>query len=613
MPRPPLGPYQLDLGRYELRRADGIKVKLERQPMELLIFLVERKGRLVTRDEVVAHLWADRVVVETEPAINNAVRKIRAALRDSPDKPVHLETVVGKGYRFIGDMEVIGTVAAPVAKPPPPAPVAHTVARLAVAATAVLVATLVVWLVWGRHSRGPIRSIAVLPLENLSGDPGQNYFAEGLTDELITDLARIGSLRVISRTSTTRYAGRGLAMSQIARELGVDAVVEGSMVRSGNRIRVTAQLIDTRTDSHLWAQHYERDLGEILELQDSVALDIATQVNASLTAETRNALGSRHKVRPEAYEAYLRGRAEIEKQTPPSLRKSASFFRQAIELDPLWAAGHAGLADSYSLMVNYSVLTPAEAFPPAEASARKALDLDPLLPEPHASLALIKHHYHWDWAGAESEYRRAVELTPGFSMAHLRYAWYLSDCGRHEEAFAQIQEARNTDPLSLIIRSNVGRVLYFWRRYDDAIREYRNVLAIDPTRVWARVSLGATYEAKRMYPEAIAEYTRANELAGWSGGSGLASAYAASGRERDARRVLVEVEQPGDNGLLSWYFIACTYGTLGDLQQAFAWLDRAYQNHDYFLTELQADPRVDSLRSDPRFGRMLAQIGLRER
>ncbi|MBZ5625244.1 MAG: tetratricopeptide repeat protein [Acidobacteriia bacterium] len=345
-------------------------------------------------------------------------------------------------------------------------------------------------------------------------------------------------------------------------------------------------------------------------MQDSVALDIASQVNANLTAEVRGALGSHHTVKPEAYEAYLRGRGEIEKQTQASIRKSAGYFQQAIDLDPFYAAGHAGLADSYSLMANYSVITPREAFPRAEAAARKALEMDPLLPEPHASLAVIKHHFYWDWSGAEAEYRRAVELVPGFSMAHLRYAWYLSDCGRHEEALAEIRKARDSDPLSLIIRNNVGRVFYFWRRYDDAIRELQNILAIDPNRIFARFLLGAAYEQKRMYAEAIAEYRRGEELMGISGGTGLASTYAASGRTSDARRLLVELEKVPENGVVDWYYIAAIYGTLGDKQQAFAWLERAYENRDYFLTQIRVDPRMDPLRSDPRFARLLVRIGM---
>jgi TolB-like protein/DNA-binding winged helix-turn-helix (wHTH) protein len=612
MPKSPPAPYQLDLESYELRRGDGVRVNLERQPMELLIFLVERKGRLVTRKELAAHLWGDGIVVETEPAINNAVRKIRTALHDSPEKPKHLETVVGKGYRFIGEIEVIGLPVQPAPAAPPAASRWLTV-RVIGMIVAVLAAALALGLGWGKFTRSPIRSIAVLPLDNLSGDPGQGYFADGLTDELTTNLARIGSLRVIARTSTKRYASRLMPVHQIARELGVDAVVEGSIVRSGNRVRVNAQLIDGRNDTHLWAQHYERDLGDILELQDSVALDIASQVNASLSPEARGAMGSHHKVKPAAYEAYLRGRAEIEKEAPESLPKSAVFFRHAIELDPVYAAAHAGLADSYSLMANFGEMTPREAFPQAEVSARKALELDPLLPESHAAVAFIKHHFHWDWQGAEAEYRRSVELTPGFSRAHLRYAWYLSECGRHPEALAEIQKARESDPLSLTIRTNVGGVFYYWRRYDDAIREFLDVLAIDPNRAMAHYGLGLAHEQKHMYPEAVADYERGNALTGLDGGFGLASAYAGSKRTADARRLLVALEKPPANSLIPWYFIAGIYGAMGDRDRAFSCLDKAYANRDFLLTDLKVDPRMDPLRADPRLARMLALIGLHDR
>lgn len=624
MAKPPPETYQLDLARYELRRGDGVKVKLERQPMELLILLAGRKGTLVTRDEVAARLWPVGISVDTEPAINNAIRKIRAALRDSPEQPTHLETVVGKGYRFIGDLDVIGPEP-PLPKPPPefsvvsdlPAQAAPVTPNrrltLALAGIAVLLAGIAGSAVWRTSNRGAIRSLAVLPLQNLSGDPGQDYFADGITDELTTDLAKIDSLRVISRSSTLQYAEHRKAAPQIARELNVDSVLEGSVVRVGNKVRVTAQLIDARRDAHLWAQSYERDLGEILDLQDTVARDIASQVRARLSPETRGAFSSHRPVNPEAYEAYLRGRNELGKQSKEAIRKSVQYFQRAIDLDPFYATGYAGLADAFSLMANYGVIPEKEAFPRAEAAARKALDLDPLLGEAHASLGFAEHHFDWNWAGAETEYRRAIQLSPGFALAHLRYAEYLSNSGRHEEAIREINKARDLDPLSLTIGNNVGRVLFFARRYDDTIRQMKAVLSLYPDRVWARVHLANAYDQQQKYPEAIAEFQRVKALLGGDG-IGLANAYAAAGQAAAARRILRNAETPSPDkpGGLDWFFIAGVYTALGDKDKAFNWLDQAYDNRDFYLTELKVTPSLDPLRSDPRMKALYRKIGLQD-
>jgi TolB-like protein/DNA-binding winged helix-turn-helix (wHTH) protein/Flp pilus assembly protein TadD len=605
--------YQLDLRRYELRRADGNRVKLERQPMELLIFLVERKGQLVTRDQVAAKLWPDGITVDTVPAINNAIRKIRTAFHDSAENPKHLETVVGKGYRFVGDLEVIKIGPAEAVAPPAPAVPAPPRRRrwllLAASAVVLIAAGSLTRLLW-RAPAAPIRSLAVLPLQNLSADPAQNYFAEGITDELTTNLAKIGSLRVISRTSTMQYAGNHKPMRQIAEELHVDAVLEGSVVRSGNKIRVTAQLIDGRRDSHLWAQSYERDLGDVLELQNSIALDIASHVNAVLSPQERGALTSHHSVAPEAYEAYLHGRSEAGKQTQEGLRNAVRDFRRATEADPLYGAGYAGLADAFSLMANYGVLPPRSAFPRAEAAARKAVELDPSSAEAHASLAFIRLHYNWDWSGAEAEYKRALQLSPGFALAHLRYAEFLSNAGRHSEAIHEIGRAHDSDPLSLTIDNNIGRIFYFARQYDDTIREMQSVLALHPERMWARVFLGLAYAQKHMFADAIAEFERASELTGGDPGVGYAYALAAAGKNDGARRILHDyVEVPSESGTLDFVWIAGVYTALGDKDRAFAWIDKAYENRDFFLTYVGVDPQLDPLHSDPRFARLLDRIG----
>jgi TolB-like protein/DNA-binding winged helix-turn-helix (wHTH) protein/Tfp pilus assembly protein PilF len=618
--------FRLDAARYELRRSGGGKVKLERQPMDLLILLAGRRGQLVTREEVAARLWPADVFVDREHAINNAVRKIRTALHDSAEQPRYLETVVGKGYRFIGDLEVIAATASSAEaageSPAPPgeqAGAARTsVGKLSVAFYGIAL-TLIGASVWAFTSwrssksavQAPIRSIAVLPLRNLSGDPAQDYFADGITDELTSDLARIGSLRVISRTSTMQYASERKPLPQIAKELNVEAVVEGSVAREGNKVRITAQLIDARRDVHLWAQSYNRDLGEILDLQNSVALDVAAQVRAALSTEERGAFAARRSIRPEAYEAYLRGRNEIAKQTPASIRASLTYFQQAADLDPLSALAYAGVADAFSMMANYSVLPPREVFPRAEAAARKALEFDPSSAEAHASLALVKHHYDWQWPQAEAEFKRAIQLAPGFSLAHLRYADFLNSAGRHDEAIAEITRASQLDPLSITIASNAGRVRFYAHRYDEAIHDLKATLALDPNRMYARIILGMAYGQKQMYPEAIAEFREANRVRGDGTGTGvgLAWTYARSGQADAAKRILKDLEQPSPDGIADWYFIAGVYAALGEKNQAFLWLDKAYQNRDFFITYLKVDPWLDPLRSDPRFGILARRIG----
>jgi TolB-like protein/DNA-binding winged helix-turn-helix (wHTH) protein/Tfp pilus assembly protein PilF len=591
------GPFRLDSVKRSLGRA-GEPVALPPKAIDTLLRLLQEAGQLVTKDELMAAVWPDTVVEENN--LTQSVSVLRRTLGERPDGTPYIETVARRGYRFRANV-----VEASV----PRAPHRRATVLGAVAAIA-LALGLGVWVRSSLQSpgRSSVRSLAVLPLENLSGDPAQEYFADGMTDELTTRLARIGALRVISRTSSMQFRGSHKRASQIARELNVDALVEGSVARSGNKVRITAQLIDARRDVHLWAQSYEREIGEVLEVQDSVALDIASQVKASLSPEEREILTAQRTVKPEAYEACLRGLNEIEKQTQDSIKESTRDFERAIEIDPLYARAYAGLADSYELQADRRVMAPREAFPRGEQAARRALELDPASAEAHASLAFARHHFDWDWAGAGAEYRRAIELNPGYPAAHTRYAEYLSNIGRHEEALREIRRAQELDPLSLAVRVNVGRVLFWARRYDEAIQELQKVLAADPGRVFARIHLGLSYEQKRMYPEAVAEFERLTTMVG--PGPGLAHAYASSGRTADARRILRDLERPSPDGSQDWFFIAGVHAALGENDRAFEWLDRAYQNRDYFMPHLQDFPYMDPLRSDPRYTDLVKRVGI---
>jgi tetratricopeptide (TPR) repeat protein len=340
-----------------------------------------------------------------------------------------------------------------------------------------------------------------------------------------------------------------------------------------------------------------------------VAREIAQQVQAKLTPAERDALAVRNTVVPEAYDAYLRGRKELGKQRQEAFRKGLEYFQQAIALDRLYAPAYAGLADSYSLLVNYSALPPQEAFPRAKSAAMKALDLDHNLAEAHTSLAFVRHHFDWDWAGAEAEYKLAIRLDPNNAITRLRYAELLSNLARHDEAIEEISVARELDPLSLVVRSNLGRFLYYARRYDEAIPEFKQVLAADPHRSWSRANLALCYEQKRMYTESLAEMETVR--AEFNGQEGISQAhlFASMGRLQDARRVLKYHEQPAPDGVQDWVFIAAVYAQLGEKDRAFQWLNQGYQNRDYFMTFIETDPYMDPLREDPRFTEMLSRVG----
>jgi eukaryotic-like serine/threonine-protein kinase len=465
-----------------------------------------------------------------------------------------------------------------------------------------------------RVTRGRIQSVAILPLADLSEHAEPDYFADGMTEALITDLAKINALRVISRTSVMQYKGVQRPLPQIARELNVDAVVEGSVLRSGNRVRITAQLIHAASDEHLWAESYERDLRDVLSLQGEVARAIANEIQVKLTSQDQARLVSAHSVDPEAYQLYLKGRFYWNKRTEAGLKRGIEYFHQAIDLDPNYALAYAGIADCYSLLGwdLFGALPPREALPIAKAAAKKALETDDSLAEAHNSLAWTKLAFDWDWMGAEREFKRAIELNPGYAITHHWYAECLAGMGRYAEALAEIRQAQELDPLSLIISSIVGWVFYFDRRDDQAIAEFRKTLELDPNFWVAHWTLGRAYEQKAMFVEAIAEIQKAIDF---SGGSPLSLAalghtYAVWGRRAEAERVLNELKESSKQGYISPYGIAAIHAGLGEKDQAFIWLEKAYEERSGWLIWLRAEPISDPLRSDPRFQDLLRRIGL---
>jgi serine/threonine protein kinase/tetratricopeptide (TPR) repeat protein len=457
----------------------------------------------------------------------------------------------------------------------------------------------------------PIDSIAVLPLENLSGNPEQEYFSDGMTDALISNLAKIGGLKVISRTSVMQYKGKKKSLPEIARELNVEAVVEGSVLSSGQRVRVTAQLIEAKTDRHIWNNSYERDFRDILTLQNEIAKAIAQEIQIRLTPQEEKRLAATSQVSPEAYQAYLRGRFFWNKRSEEGLKKAVDYFKEAIEKDPDFSLSYVGLADSYSILPQYSPVASNEAYLKSKEAALKALEIDPSLAEGHASLALIINSYDLDFESAEREYKRAIELNPGYATAHHWYAFLLMHLGRHDESIKEIELARDLDPLSLIINANVGFMLYFAGRYDEALEQYMNTMEIDPNFAELHWYIGMAYEQKGMLDEAEKEFSRAITL---SGGftkyfTSLAHAYAMAGKREEALKVIDELRELSKQEYISPYHMASIYDALDEKDKAFEWLEKASEINDIWLSYLKVDPSFLKIRPDPRFKAFLEKVG----
>jgi len=628
------GTYEVSLQSGEVRKA-GLRIRVQQQPMKLLEILLEHPGEVVTREELRSRVWPGENFGDFDQALNIAIGKLRSALGDSAENPRFIETLPKRGYRFIADVSVLDADARPKkpgsAPEDPPATEpgrALQAAELPVATKArpwpkrgiviglALVLSLSILSVWLFRSRGGappgIRSLAVLPLENLSGDASQNYFADGMTDELITDLAQISALRVISRTSVMVYKGARKPLPQIARELNVDAVVEGTVLRSGDQVRITAQLIEASTDKHLWSQSYEGELRDTLALQNRVANAIADQIRINLTPQEQAALKNVKVVNPQAYESYLKGRYFWNKRTADGLKVALAYFRQAIEEDPKYAQPYSGLADTYALLGDwqYAVMTPKEAFPQAKAAAIKAVELDSTLGEAHNSLAFVLDGFDWDLDAGGKEFQRAIELNPGYATAHHWYAWHLSLLGRFDEAIVEMRKAENLDPLSLIINADLAELLSLAHSYDESIRQSLKTIEMDPNFALAHNQLAQAYLQKHMYSEAIAELQKAAQLSGDSPTciANLARAYVASGKRSEAVKLLDVLKKRSNPGYSNAAEIAMIYASLGDADQAMSWLERGF--NERFNPGVLLRPGFDPLRSDPRFQNLVHRIGL---
>ncbi len=611
------GVFEADLRAGELRK-NGQRVRLQEQPFRVLAMLLEHPGDVVTREELRTRLWPADTFVDFDHGLNKAINKLRDALGDSAESPRFVETVARRGYRFLADVK--GADAPPVDDAQPAAPIASRTPRapargwkLAMFGLFVLLAALATWKILSGDRPSPVvRSLAVLPLESLSNDASQDYFADGMTDELITDLGQIRALRVISRTSVMVYKRARKPVAQIARELNVDAVVEGTVLRSGDRVRITAQLIDAAADRHLWSQSYEGELRDTLALQSKVAGAIADQIRINLNPQEQVALRHVKVVDPEAYESYLKGRFFWNKRTGAGLKVALAYFTQAIEEDPSYAPAHSGLADTYALLADweYGVMTPKEALPKAKAAALEALELDGTLGEAHTSLAFCLDVYDWDWDAAGREFRRAIELSPSYATAHQWYAAHLIVMGRTDEAIAEMWKAESLDPLSLIIRADLADFLVIAHAYDESIRQSRKALELDPGFALAHDLLGQAYLGKHMNEEAIAELKKGHDLSGGSPTitANLARAYVASGKTTEAEKLLGALRKSSSPGALHASEIAMTCVALGDTDQALRWLEAGYGER--FNPSVLLRPGFDPLRSNPRFRDLLRRIGI---
>jgi eukaryotic-like serine/threonine-protein kinase len=454
----------------------------------------------------------------------------------------------------------------------------------------------------------PITSLAVLPLENLSGDPAQEYFVDGMTEELTTALAKIGALRVISRTSAMQYKGAHKSLPDIARELNVEGVVEGSVRRSGERVKVTVQLIRAATDQPLWGESYDHALTDILVLQSDVARDIANRVRIELTAQDTARLSSSAKVNPDAHDAYLRGRFYWNKDAREDLERAREYFEQALEKDPRYAPAYAGLADYYSVLPFYTNARPDDVFPKAKQAVAKALELDSSLAEAHGTQAYILTYYDRDWAAAQREFQEALALNPNDATVHHRYSRYLSSLGRVEEALSEIERARLLDPNALVINANVGLIYYFGRQYDQAIEKLQKVLHDHPDFSTAHWGLGLAYEQKGNYDQALPEFQKAVESRGPNALASLGHIYGLIGRKKEAREILSEVSTHAGQENISEYQLAVVQIGLGETEAAMESLQRAYREHSTLLNYVKMDPRFDPLRGNPQFQDLLRRM-----
>ena len=623
------GSFEVDLASGELRR-EGRKVRLQDQPLHLLVLLLERAGEVVTREELRNELWPADTFVDFDHSLNTAVRKLREALGDSAEAPRYVETLARRGYRFLAPVTEREPAAplplsadAEVGSPAPPTAVRgpSLTPRVVLIAVVLGAAALVAYRV-GTHAGprtrpGPRLTLAVLPFDNLSNEADQEYLSDGLTEEMITQLARLDPdrLRVTARSSTWKYKRADRDIRRLRRELGADYVLEGSVRRAGERVRVTAQLVQVVDQTHIWAETYEREMRDVLVLESEVARSVARAIAMTLAPEAEARLARARPVRPESYQDYLRGRYFWNRRTEAALRQALGYFQQAVAADPGYAPAYSGLADCYSSLGASSVvggLPPRQAMPEAKAAALKALEIDGSLAEAHTSLAIVHLLYDWDLAASEKEFKRALDLDPDYTAAHHWYSHCLLPLGRTEESLAESRRALELEPLNLVINIHLGWHYLYARQYDEAIEQYRRTLELDPGfpqakryAAWAFLQKGRHAEAIAALQAVLSALGRKPEVE-----AELGHALAVAGRRAEARAVLEGLTQLSSSRYVSPYSVALVHAGLGDRDQALAWLDKAYAERSDYMPYLGLEPMLDSLRSDPRFDALVRRVGV---
>ena len=632
--------FELDPGAFELRR-DGQLIKLERIPLQLLLLLAENRQRLVTREEILRVIWGENVFVDADNSINTAVRKARQALKDDPENPRFLRTVPGKGYRFTAEVKSVTSTVSPeelasVEQLPPesptplnddpdvPSPSRNKWPILTLIGVIAVVGA--VLMLRSRPNPPPQPStrkamLAVLPFVNLSGNPGEDYLADGMTEELITQLGGLdpNRLGVIARTSSMQYKGAPKSAAQVAHELGVDYVLEGSVRWNDQRVRVTAQLIQASDQTHLWAADFDRDPGDVLRLQSDLALAISSKIELTLSPPVRARLTDAPPVNAAAHDAYLLGLHELDLRTKSGIERSIAEFQNAIALDPQYASAHAALARAYSLAPVVRAMTPIEAMPKARDAALRAIELDPGLASGHSTLGFVKAHYEFDWPSAEREYLRALALNPNDAYAHFFYSnSYLSPLGRHAQAIEEMRKAVAIDPFSAPVQAFLGRTYIWARKYDKALEQFQKVAEMFPGFAIDHERLAQLHAFMGRFDQAIAEDTKARLLSGENEKSALAKeaklrhAWTTQGAP-GYWKTLVELSQTAENppeAYNSPFGTAILYAQLGDKARALNALEQAYEQRSLAMTEINIEPAFDPIRGEPRFKALLQRVRL---
>jgi TolB-like protein/DNA-binding winged helix-turn-helix (wHTH) protein/Tfp pilus assembly protein PilF len=607
----------------ELRRS-GSKIRLQGQSLRILLCLLEEPGRLWSREDLRSRLWPNGTFVEFDHSLNVAVNRLRDRLGDSAENPRYIETVPGVGYRFVASVETASEAPhldlpvrdVPIPAVPPRSATPALVKTLLAPACALLIAGLV-WFAWARKEthrasgeESIIHSVAVLPLTDVAANTNQDYFADGMTEELITELGRLSSIRIISRTSIMQFKKSVRPLPEIGRQLNVDALVEGTVRRSGDRVRITARLVSIAPEHLIWQKSYEGDLRDVLQLQSDVAHDIAGNIQSKLARKQATGAAPYKRLDPEAYEDYLRGRYFLARRTAEAMKTAADYFQRAVQRDPQYAQAYVGLSLAYQLLGSYDLLAPEKSYPLALRFANQALELDDTLSEAYSARANSETNYQLDWVAADRDYRRAIALDPNSAQAHHDYGEYFTGVGNANRAIEELKIARELDPLSLPLFSALGRMYREAHQYDEAAKQCSQSLLLDPNFSMGHWCLGQVYLAKRQYLEATSELKRANDL-----GTtplivcNLGCVYAASGKKSEARAILHSLEGKSQFEYISPYLIASIYSQLGEKDEAFNWLEKAFDRRDN-ISYLAADPMMDPLRSDPRFADLIQRLHL---